>query len=234
MLPLRNKDKLWVLEDDEQCTYVFKDILGMRYDVKYFTSIKDLFELLKTVSHQDRPQLLLVDLRLTEGCMTDYLTYRTNVNAVFPSYMVVSSLDDADVLRYCFDQGAIDYIIKPFKKDELIVKVERALITAKKALEAETSNLWPQSLKGQLTKREQQIFSLFSSNIGKMFTRNEVMSRIWSGSSVDAKVLDVHLSNMRKKIKPYGYNIKYVADQQWQMSYLADRVNPPVFAERAE
>ncbi len=67
MLPLRNKDKLWVLEDDEQCTYVFKDILGMRYDVKYFTSIKDLFELLKTVSHQDRPQLLLVDLRLTEG-----------------------------------------------------------------------------------------------------------------------------------------------------------------------
>ena len=37
---------------------------------------------------------------------------------------IVSSVDDLDVMRFCFKEGVLDYLTKPFRPNELLVKIE--------------------------------------------------------------------------------------------------------------
>ena len=62
----------------------------------------------------------------------------------------------------------------------------------------------------KLTKREYEILNHLLLVPERIVTRTEFFSSIWSGLTVCNKVLDVHVSNLRKKVQPYGIKIKFV------------------------
>jgi DNA-binding response OmpR family regulator len=62
----------------------------------------------------------------------------------------------------------------------------------------------------KLTKREFEIFNRLLLEPVRSVARTEFFSTIWSGLQVCNKVLDVHVSNLRKKVLPYGIIIKFV------------------------
>src|SRR5262245_36436441 len=120
------KASIWILEDEKGARFVYERVLSYQYSLEFFSGMQELREALR--SSGDRPALLIADLWVDDGCFTDFLSADGCVPLRGIPWVVVSSVDDIDVLRFCFSSGATDYLVKPFKKSELLVKIERILV----------------------------------------------------------------------------------------------------------
>ncbi len=227
---------IWIIEDDAGCQFVYEEILSIRYKIKIFSTFT-AFKKALNMSPQgsvrgqgkgDHPDLVILDLRLPGEYLLHILS--SQEGSIFDdlSFLVVSSVDDIDALRLCFERGALDYITKPFSKNELIVKVERCL----KGLRADRENddegeliLDPTFLTAKrhgiivssLTTKEMQILSLLKNAPHQTVLRQELMLKVWGGVSVSSKTLDVHIFNLRKKIIELGVEIRYLPPNSYTL-----------------
>ncbi|MBP1677016.1 MAG: two component transcriptional regulator, winged helix family [Bacteroidetes bacterium] len=123
-----------------------------------------------------------------------------------------------------FNIGADDYISKPFSIREVLARVKAVLrrVDANKTQEAAPQELSYEALKmlvgnkkvflnGQevaFTKKEFEILKLFLENKNRVFTREEMLSRVWSDEVIVLdRTIDVNITRLRKKIGEYGKNI---------------------------
>ena len=51
-----------------------------------------------------------------------------------------------------------------------------------------------------LTKIENQLFTLFLHNVNTLLTRDQIMKEVWRNTIISYRTIDVHISNLRKKI----------------------------------
>jgi DNA-binding response OmpR family regulator len=222
---------VWVVEDDPSAIFVYEDILKLRYQIRVFSELAPFIEAIK--SKAPRPDFLISDLRLGDESFLDFLTSVDSIDYLTCPFIIISNVDDLDILRLCFDEGAIDYLTKPFTKNELLVKIERLL----KSKDSHTSGPIPlgegkiifdpfnMSLKRfpnytvYLTAKEMQLYSLINSATekGDSISRNELIKELWGEVLVSSKSLDVHLYHLRKKLRvleiqlefgAFGYKIK--------------------------
>ena len=119
--------------------------------------------------------------------------------------------------------GADDYISKPFSIRQVIARVKAVLRrTSEKSKEKEIEKLEYETLaldtkrikatvdgvEVPLTKKEFEILKLLLENKGNVFSREEILSRIWKDEVyVLDRTIDVNITRLRKKIGPYGKNI---------------------------
>ncbi|RYZ64230.1 MAG: response regulator transcription factor, partial [Proteobacteria bacterium] len=211
------------VEDDPGSQFVLEETLGLRYKIQSFDSLATLDRaLLQTMG---MPNLLIADLRLGDGISVDYLKNRAFCNQPPIPFLVISSLDDLDFLREAYRTGALDYIAKPFTKNELIAKVERALNLLidqpeSSAHAASARRSWV-TIDGprlrvvgkngefvSLTAKEFKIFSLLY-HAGVFVSRATMLEDVWGDVQVDAKVLDVHVFNLRRKLKTIDLKVAY-------------------------
>ncbi len=117
---------IWVIEDDHSSQFVYEEILGHEHQLLFFEDLASFCAALDSGS--ERPVLILADLRLRDGTFLSFLDQDGSQEKVrgIPIF-VVSSMDDAEVLRTCFKRGTVDYLTKPFSRAELLVKVEKHL-----------------------------------------------------------------------------------------------------------
>jgi len=123
-----------------------------------------------------------------------------------------------------FNIGADDYISKPFSIREVIARVKVVLrrLDAGKETENEEKIIEHEQLKMNLnnkkvflnnqeiafTKKEFEILKLFLENKNKVFSREEMLSRVWSDEVIVLdRTIDVNIARLRKKIGQYGKNI---------------------------
>lgn len=119
--------------------------------------------------------------------------------------------------------GADDYISKPFSIREAVLRIKAVLRRAEHGAgtqAAEPNNILrykdltidatkKQIMIGntpiQLTKKELEILILFVSNPGKVFSREDILEKIWKNESyVLDRTVDVNITRLRKKIGEYG------------------------------
>jgi DNA-binding response OmpR family regulator len=218
---------LWILEDDPGCKFVYEQTLDHRFQTKYFDRIDEFFASLgKCRAEQGRmPSLVIADLMLNDG---NFLNNRTNsVGEIHKlPFIIVSSIDDIDALRFCFKEGALDYLTKPFKKNELLVKIENALagshrtrtlqeVPATRAIEIDGVQIL------ELTAKQAQLVNLFLSNEQRSISRQQILEKVWGDTNVHPKTVDVHLYNLRRKLNAYGFMIRSDGGGRW--SLLPDR-----------
>ena len=122
-----------------------------------------------------------------------------------------------------FNLGADDYISKPFSLREVIARVKAVLRRTSESNSAKTADVLTfgtltldtkrikATIDGNevtLTKKEFEILKLLLENKGNVFSREEILSRIWKDESyVLDRTIDVNITRLRKKIGPYGKNI---------------------------
>lgn len=215
---------IWILEDDTHCQFVYKDILEAKYTLCLFESFQELMNHFTT--SEGLPSLLIVDLKLSDGFIIEHIKSEKIKLFKETLFMVVSSNDDLQILRSCYENGAIDYLTKPFNKTELLLKVERAinldgskntakilnsytLLTNEKTL----SNGFKSS--PELTPKECQILYLFSQSSKSKVAKKEILEKIWKSTAVTTKTIDVHISNLRKKIAEIGLTIRFSEDSYY-------------------
>ncbi|MCM2278184.1 MAG: response regulator transcription factor [Oligoflexia bacterium] len=235
---MKTEKTIWVLEDEAGARFVFEEVLGLRYRLEFFPT---LGEFLQTLSDKPyRPDLVIADLRLAEDNFLDFISNEKNVELIRSPFIIVSSVDDLDILRACFEDGALDYLTKPFTKNELVVKVERILKSRENAspdgqsgVVLDASNLTVKrdnSASVQLTAKELRIFSLLHSARGDCVSRKHLLSEVWSGVTVTAKTLDVHLFHLRKKLSKLGIEIRFVPPDGYALLTVPSAARAPAEA----
>jgi DNA-binding response OmpR family regulator len=221
------KKIIWILEDDQALGAIIRETLEAGYALKMFHTVQSMLEALDNIEQEGHlvaetlPDLILADLKLPDDSFLSVINSRTKGGSQFYiPFVILSGVDDVDVMRHCFSRGALDYLTKPFKKSELIVKIENVFQELSEDLYSPRKEQFfvdPVTLRvhfmnkisSPLTSKEMQILALFRLSTEKAVTRGEMVSRVWNDISVSTKTLDVHLFNLRRKLLDAGLEIVF-------------------------
>ncbi|HAZ12325.1 MAG: hypothetical protein A2X86_03720 [Bdellovibrionales bacterium GWA2_49_15] len=209
---------VWVLEDNEGCLDIYKDILADDYHVELIRDVAGLFEMTKTHS---APDLLISDIMLPDGKFVNHLNDYRQIHPDTP-IIIVSGLDDYSTIRHFFTEGVIDYLTKPFRPSELLVKAERALDLKTKlggaTLGIDGKNVLVDGITmDNLTTKQIQILSLFLQSSDRRVQKDVLLKSVWGNTTVHPKALDVHIYHLRRKLEDYGLQIKSSGPGEWQL-----------------
>ncbi|MFZ4712453.1 MAG: response regulator transcription factor [Bacteriovoracaceae bacterium] len=196
---------IWVIEDEVEINSIYQEVLSHSYKLQTFLTIGQFTEALKT---SPAPDLIISDIRLPDGNFLNYLKDEGKNLKNIP-YLVVSAVIDVDALRYCFEEGAVDYLTKPFHVNELQVKIERFfnLRDQKIADQKKQNPLTESFINTKLTYKESKIIALLMKEMNSYVARKDIIETVWNSVNVHPKTLDVHLYNLRRKIDPLGFQI---------------------------
>lgn len=123
----------------------------------------------------------------------------------------LTALQDEEDMVAGLNLGADDYIVKPYSVRNVLARVEAVLRRSKprkrENVECDRDTLIctvdGASLK--LPRKEFEILALLLENPGRIFTREELMRRIWpEGIVVTDRSVDVHVTRIRSKLGNYG------------------------------
>ena len=212
--------RILVVDDEEDLCEILKFNLEIEgYDVDTAFSAEDALKL--DISSYN---LLLLDVMMGEisGFKLANMLRKNEKTAKMPIIFLTAKDTENDLLTG-FNLGADDYISKPFSIRQVVARVKAVLRrTASKPLEQEPELLAYETLildtkrikasvNGEevpLTKKEFEILKLLLENKGNVFSREEILSRIWKDEVyVLDRTIDVNITRLRKKIGIYGKNI---------------------------
>lgn len=212
--------RILVVDDEEDLCEILKFNLETEgYEVDTALSAEEALKLDLT-----RYKLLLLDVMMGEisGFKMASLLKKEESTAHIPIIFLTAKDTENDMLTG-FNLGADDYISKPFSIKQVLARVKAVLRRTSdkekddkpERLEYETLTLDFRSIKAMvdgkevpLTKKEFEILKLLLENRGSVFSREEILSRIWKDEVyVLDRTIDVNITRLRKKIGPYGKNI---------------------------
>lgn len=216
-----NPYRILVVDDEEDLCEILQFNLetdGYHVDVAYSAE-----EALK--KNLTDYNLLLLDVMMGEiSGFKMARMIRDNPKTVGIPIIFLTAKDTENDKLTGFNIGADDYISKPFSIREVIARVKAVLrrIEASKATEAPAIELSYENLIMTLgnkkvllngndiafTKKEFEILKLFLENKNRVFTRDEILNRVWSDEVIVLdRTIDVNITRLRKKIGEYGKNI---------------------------
>ena len=208
--------QILVAEDDDGCRFVYEELLGLRYDLTFVGTVRALRE---RMTHGEPTALLIADLKLEDGLFLRLLDDRELMRRLTAPFAVVSSVDDRDVLRLCFDRGASDYWVKPLKSSEVVVKIERLVRTTSDQADLGPSfpeltlDLLRQQLRVAghhtvpLTPSEARLVAGLTGPARGVATPEALRTAVWGKTRVGRKALDTHLTNLRQKLRAVGFDV---------------------------
>ncbi|NHN27033.1 response regulator transcription factor [Flavobacterium jejuense] len=185
-----------------------------------------------TKAKKELPQLIIMDVMMPE---MDGIEACENIRK-FPelentiiTFLTARSEDYSQVAG--FDAGADDYIAKPIKPKILVSKVKALLRRLKDDSNAtdtlrlgdieinrEEYKIIRQDEEIVLPRKEFELFYLLATKPGKVFTREEILDKVWGNEVVvGGRTIDVHIRKLREKIgddffktiKGVGYKVEF-------------------------
>lgn len=199
---------IWIIEDVEDLQFVYRNIFSESHIVlTFFKSFQSFANALE--DKNSHPDLIIADIMLGNDHFFQLLN-EADLSLNVP-YLVISGRDDYETISNAYAADAIDYILKPLNHDEIKAKVERHLrnieektLESSKSLEALNIDFT------NFTNKEVKIIESFNQREDKTLHRNEIVQIIWKNIAIHPNTLDVHIYNLRKKLKEFNYGIKAI------------------------
>ncbi|WP_297316969.1 response regulator transcription factor [Bifidobacterium indicum] len=214
-----------VVEDQEDIQALLKDVLGGTYRVvQARTGAQAL-----TRFQEEEPDLVLLDLMLpvvTGDSVLKAIRRRSSVPVV-----VLTAVQDKTRTVALLDQGANDYVTKPFDIDELRARVQvqlrqsGAIVVGKDAAELPDPKV---SFEGieldrmehtvsvdghqvDLARKEFAILELLMDHPHQVFAKEALYREVWNQPYINAEnTLNVHLSTLRTSLNRYAGDQRYI------------------------
>ncbi|HIZ27112.1 MAG TPA: response regulator transcription factor [Candidatus Barnesiella merdipullorum] len=209
--------KILVVDDEEDLCEILKFNLEVEgYEVDTANSAEEALQMPLADYN-----LLLLDVMMGEmnGFKMASILHKNEKLKHIP-IIFLTAKDTEDDKLMGFNIGADDYISKPFSIREVIARVKAVLRRSSEKEIPEIlqyENLYIDPTKKRafidqnelpLTKKEFEILSLLLSHPGQVFSREEILSKIWTDEVyVLDRTIDVNITRLRKKIGEYGKHI---------------------------
>lgn len=213
------RKKILVVDDEEDlCEILQFNLESEGFAVDIANSAE---EALKIISADY--QLVLLDVMM-EGMsgfkMAEKVRKELHLN--IPIIFLTAKDTENDMLTG-FSLGADDYIPKPFSIKEVSARVKAVLKRSgnadipeiKRIVEAgdllidlTTKNVTLNGKSILLTKKEFEILSTMAQSPGRIFSREDFLSKVWNDDGyVLERTVDVHITRLRKKLGDFGKHI---------------------------
>ena len=169
------------------------------------------------------PDLCLVDIMLPDENGNEIVRkLRQNPSTKkIPIIMVTAKTTELDLVKGIED-GADDYIKKPFSVMELISRVKallrrtqpeeiKELVLDSLVINNEKHEVTIDGKNVELTFKEYELLSLFVRNKGIVLRRDIIMDRVWGTDyEGESRTIDMHVKTLRQKLGSYGNRIRTV------------------------
>ena len=211
--------RILVVDDEEQIRRALRSILSTRgYTLDMAATGGEA--LIKAIDSP--PDLVVLDLMLPDRSGIEVCReLRTWMTA--PILILSVRSNEADKIT-ALDEGADDYLTKPFSAGELLARI-RALLRRAAALTSPPPVVKSGDLEIDIARRrvrrageeialtptEFDILAFLARNAGLVVTQRMILEHVWGPEWVeDAQTLRVHVSNLRKKIEPHPGGPRFI------------------------
>ncbi|CAM3036176.1 response regulator transcription factor [Lactococcus laudensis] len=216
--------KLLIVEDDGNICQLLELLLK---DNHKLTIVNTGTEALLQVN-QAQFDLILLDLMLPGVTGESVLTTIRKTSQT--PIIITTAIDDKAKIVELLKLGADDYLTKPFNLDELQARIDVQLrkinheMLPDKTFAYKNLSLNPENLelrigdaKLTVAQKEYQIMALLINHPNKIFTKENLYERVWQENYLGGEnTLNVHLSNLRKKLKAADPETDYI-ETVWGM-----------------
>lgn len=213
-----NKAEILIIDDEPQIRKLLEITLESN-DYKVWQAETGKEAIIKAANHP--PELILLDIGLPDKSGHEVLKeLRTWYNKAI---IILSVLNNEKDIVQALDNGATDYLTKPFRSAELLARIRSAIrrnITPNSDskiicgdlefdLIARTVKQNNDILK--LTATEYNILILFAKNEGRVLTHQFILREIWGvGSQTETQYSRVFVGTLRKKIEENPNQPKHI------------------------
>lgn len=221
------KNKLLIVDDDRELCEILKLYLeDFGFDVKTMFHSARLMEVL----HKELPDLIVLDIEMPGedgfACCEKIREFYEDIPIIF-----LTSHQQVDNRVKSFKLGANDFVGKPFSLEELKLRIETRLKDYQRlkkqtslyfgnlVLDLLTEKISYQGCEISLTSIEMEIFQLLAKHPEKIYSEKEIFMIIWKEDyTLDTRMVNVHISNIRKKLLKIDPNHKYI-QTRWSKGY---------------
>ena len=219
---------IYCIEDDNGIRdLIVYTLTASGYKAKGFADSSEFWTAVK----QEIPTLILLDVMLpNEDGISILKKIRSDKKtAEIPVIMETAKETEYDKV-VALDLGADDYLTKPFGMMDMVSRVRAVLRRTSKEekkqnlklneLEINTSRhiVYVNGKEVYLTLKEYDLLKLFMENIGRAFTRDQLLSSVWGTEYVgETRTVDVHIGTLRTKLGSAGDYIKTVRGVGYRM-----------------
>lgn len=218
---------IYIIEDDENIREIEEFALkNAGHKVEGMSCAKDFHKKIEKII----PDLCLVDIMLPDETGNEIVRkLRRNPGTKnVPVMMVTAKTTELDLVKGLED-GADDYIKKPFSVMELISRVKallrRTMAEPREELRMDELVIHGEkrevSLRGnvlELTYKEYELLAMFVMNKGIVLSRDTIMNQIWGTDYIgESRTIDMHVKTLRRKLGDYGNRIRTIRNVGYVM-----------------
>ena len=226
---MNNNIKILVVDDEEDILeFLSYNLRAEGYDV----IVADNGILAIELAKQQQPSLIILDVQMPDmdGITTcEKIREIPSLKETVVTFLTARSEDYSQIAG--FEAGADDYITKPIRPKVLVSRVKALL--KRRGITQDTNSIIElgdividkekhlTTYKGQeviFAKKEFKLLKLLISKPGKVFTREEILEKVWGTDIiVGDRTIDVHIRKLREKladhyiktVKGVGYKFEY-------------------------
>lgn len=208
-----------VVDDEEQIRRALRSILRTR---DYRVTEAETGEAALTAAIDDPPDLVILDLMLP-GLSGMEVCRELRTWLAAPILVLSVRAGEADKVR-ALDEGADDYLTKPFPAGELLARIRALLrraatryetppviVAGDLAVDVARRSVTVGGRSVNLTPTEFDILALLARNADCVVTQKAILQEIWGSEwAEDRQTLRTHVSNLRRKIEQRPSGRRYV------------------------
>lgn len=223
--------KVLILEDEESIRgFVKINLMRNEMEVVEAETGEEALQKLEFEGHVD---IAILDVMLPT---IDGFEVCRQIRAIYPDMgiiMLTAKTQDSDKVTG-LEQGADDYVVKPFSPTELIARIKALHRRLKSSNEQDDNRLesgpftislderklFKRGKEIDVTPTEYEIVKLFMENPRKGISRDTILDKVWGKHYIgDLKIVDVNIRRIRQKLEDDPSMPKYI-ETMWGYGYM--------------